>query len=98
MGVLPGSERDRVVNFENPVNQRLREFWYEIPGFGRDLEGSLRTPVGLSRNGESRKATRSDAKRCVKGGYAITPGGEPLGVFCELVCTANTQNRNELPE
>ena len=93
-----GSERDRVVNSETPVNQRLREFWREIPGCGRDLEGSSRTPVGLSRNGESRQATRSDTNRCVKGGNAKTPGGEPLGVFCELVCTAITQNRNELPE
>jgi len=69
-----GSERDRVVNSETPVNQRLREFWREIPGCGRDLEGSSRTPVGLSRNGESPRATRSDANRCVKGGNAKTPG------------------------
>lgn len=72
-----GSERDRVVNSETPVNQRRREFQREIPRCGRDLEGSFRAPVGLSRNGESRRATRSDANRCVKGGNAKTPGGEP---------------------
>ena len=45
-----GPERDRPVNFSGSVNQRLREFWREIPGCGRYLEGPFRTPEILSRN------------------------------------------------
>lgn len=43
----PGSERDRPVNFEGSVNQRFREFWREISGCGRYLEGPFRTPKVL---------------------------------------------------
>lgn len=49
-----GSERERPVNFSGSVNQRLREFWPEIPGCGRNLEGPFRTPKVLPRNRERR--------------------------------------------
>ena len=76
-----GSERDRSVNFAGSVNQRFREFWPEIPGCGRNLEGSLRTPTTLSGTRESSRKTQSVANRTKKGGNEKTPGGEPLGVF-----------------
>lgn len=93
----PGSERDRVVNSERGVNARVREFLTEIPGSGRDHPGVFRSPVGLSRNRECQNSGRIDVTSFGKGGNEKTPGGEPLGVFRELVCTASTQNRNELP-
>lgn len=94
----PGSERDGVVNSERGVNARVREFWTEISGSGRDHQGAFRTPAGLSRNRERPCDGRNRVTSCGKGGKAKTPRGEPLGVFRELVCRVCTQNRNELPE
>ena len=78
----PSTEKDQPVNSETPVNQRVREFWSGIPGCGRDLEGSLQTPITLSGNRESSRETPSVANRTKKGGNEKTPRGEPLGVFC----------------
>ena len=79
------------------LTRDFESFETEFRGCGRDPECSFRTLLVLSRNRESRRPTGSVAKRCGQGGNARTPGGEPLGVFCELVCRVSTQNRNELP-
>src|SRR5262249_39167391 len=47
---LSGSERDRTGNSTWGGNQRFREFWAEISGCERDLQGFSRTPITLSRN------------------------------------------------
>ena len=86
-----------MVNSKRRVDARVREFWAESPGSKRDHPGAFRNPVGLSRNRERQNSGRDDVTSCGKGGNEKTPGGEPLGVFRELVCTASTQNRNELP-
>lgn len=59
-----GSERERPVNFEGSVNERFREFWREIPGCGRNLEGPFRTPEFLSRNRERDADRRIVANPC----------------------------------
>ena len=59
-----GSERERPVNFSGSVNQRLREFWREISGCGRNLEGPFRTPEVLSRTRERDAASRIVANPC----------------------------------
>ena len=64
----PGLERDRLVNSEGSVNQRFREFGTEIPGCGRNLAGSLRTLVAISRN-----RVRGPASGIVVNPCGITP-------------------------
>lgn len=51
-------------HIEGSVNQRLREFWPEIPGCERNLEGPFRTPKVLSRNRERREDRQNVANPC----------------------------------
>ncbi len=60
-------ERERPVNFSGSVNQRFGEFWREISGCGRNLEGPFRTPEVLSRNRERRADGQIDANPCGNG-------------------------------
>jgi hypothetical protein len=62
----PGCDRERVVNSERLVNQRFGEFWAEIRGVGRNLQGTFRTLVAVSLNRE----------RWPVGGIGVTPCGE----------------------
>lgn len=66
---LPAIEGKRPVNSWGGVNQRFREFRPEILGFGRNLEGSFRTLVCLSGNGDPRAGvllTQTVAAKAVK--------------------------------
>ena|SRR6266568_9670033 len=62
-----GRERDRAINFERSGNQRVREFWPYISACGRDPQGSSRTPVALSRNGERGAGRKLGGNPCGMG-------------------------------
>ena len=79
-----GSGRDAVVNqMSNPV-RRVGEFWSIRRGSGRKRGGYLRTPVPLSRNGESGGTAAPVPKPLAGAGYKETPRALALRVLRQL--------------
>lgn len=60
--LVPPNETNRVVNPRPPVNQRFREFRFDIPGSEPNLHGWFRTPVLASRNRERHRPLRDRRK------------------------------------
>ena len=73
-----GSERDQPANFLGFGKQRFGEFWREISGCGRNLEGPFRTPEVLSRNRERGQHLQIAANPCQTGQEHETHGSRSL--------------------
>jgi len=93
-----GPERNQPVNCFRWDGERVREFVTEIRGCGRNLEGSLRSLVGLSRNRERRGFLRNRRKPLPQLAInAKRPAAELSAPGVNCVVAIVPQNNKKLP-